>query len=162
MNNFEYESYNYENKIPKERYDVIHKIIVENENEINGRDNSGIDMYNKWVNLITNTPRYNILVCKMNNVTVGFTAFYYMDNGLMLSEVQIKKEYQSKYNILRNMIREVLNITTIDNFKYEDVFLTISKINTRSQNVFTHIGFELQEGVLYKISKNNLIKWIEK
>ena len=80
----------------------------------------------------------------------------------MLSEVQIKKEYQSKYNILRNMIREVLNITTIDNFKYEDVFLTISKINTRSQNVFTHIGFELQEGVLYKISKNNLIKWIEK
>ena len=70
MNNFEYESYNYENKIPKERYDVIHKIIVENENEINGRDNSGIDMYNKWVNLITNTPRYNILVCKMNNVKV--------------------------------------------------------------------------------------------
>lgn len=84
---FEYESFNYDNKITKDAYDPIHKILVENENIITNKNNSSIEMYNKWVEMITNTPDYNILVCKLNNEIVGFIAFMYLDIGLMISEI---------------------------------------------------------------------------
>ena len=119
-------------------------------------------MYNKWVEMITNTPNYNILVCKLNNEIVGFIAFMYLDIGLMISEIQIKREYQGKFKILKNMLREVLNISIKDKFDYKYVFGTINSVNVRSQAVFTHIGFKKQKGILYRISYKNLLKWIKK
>ena len=161
-NNISFELYDFDNKITKKRYDPIHKILVENEDVITGRDNSSIEMYNKWAEMITNTPNYNILVCLIDDEVVGFIAFMYLDIGLMLSEIQIKKEYQGKYKILKNMLREVLEISIKDKFKYKDVLGTISDKNIKSQEVFTHIGFKRKEGILYKISYKNLMKWIEK
>ena len=161
-NNISFELYDFDNKITKKRYDPIHKILVENEDVITGRDNSSIEMYNKWAEMITNTPNYNILVCLIDDEVVGFIAFMYLDIGLMLSEIQIKKEYQGKYKILKNMLREVLEISIKDKFKYKDVLGTISDKNIKSQEVFTYIGFKRKEGILYKISYKNLMKWIEK
>ena len=155
VNNISFEIYNNDNKITKDKYDIIYKIIVENEK-------SNDDMYNKWVNMITSTPNYNILITKYDDIVVGFIAFMYLDMGLMLSEVQIKKEYQGKYNILKYSLNEVINISNKDNFKYDYIYGTINDKHTKSRDVFTHIGFVKQDGVLYRISHNKLMSWIKK
>lgn len=84
----------------------------------------------------------------------------YIDIGLMLSEVQIKKEYQGKYDILRKMLKQVIEKS--DKRLYSDVYGTISLKNLKSQNVFKHIGFENTKGILYKININTLINWINR
>ena len=160
VKSFSYELFDYDNKIPKDKYDKIYKILVENENIITNKDNSSKEMYDKWVNMISNTKDYNILLCYKDNIIVGFIAFMYLDIGLMLSEIQIKKEYQSKYNILKNMLKELLNVS--DKNKYEYLYGTISSHNEKSRNVFTHIGFKNEKGILYKIKYDDLFKWIKK
>lgn len=133
----------------------MHNILVENYNKINNKDNSSTEMYNEWVNMIRTTKDYNILICLDNNLLVGFICYTYLDIGLMLSEIQIKKEYQGKH-ILKNMIKNVLMNT---NNTYSKVYATINNDNTKSKEVFTHIGFKNIKGILYEIDKTNLMKW---
>ncbi len=156
MNKFEL--YNDDNKIYRDKYDQMHKILVENYNKINGKDNSNIDMYNSWVNGILNTKGYNILLCLREDILVGFICFMYLDKGIMLSEIQIKKEYQGKYHILKDMFKELINKIEKD----KTIYGTISNKNIKSQEIFTHIGFNKEDGILYSISYNDLIKWINK
>lgn len=134
----------------------MHNILVENYNKINNKDNSSNETYNEWVNMIRTTKDYNILICLDNNLLVGFVCYTYLDIGLMLSEIQIKKEYQVKHNILKNMLRNILVNT---NNTYSKVYATINNDNTKSKEVFTHIGFKNIKGVLYDIDKTNLMKW---
>lgn len=155
-----YELFTYDNKISEDKYESIYRILLENQNIITGKDNSSKEMHDKWVNMILNTQGYNILVCYLNEKIVGFIAFMYLDIGLMLSEVQIKKEYQGTHNIFKNMLKEVLEIS--DKSKYSKLYCTISSKNLKSQGVFTHIGFKKQEGVLYSIDYLDLLKWINK
>ena len=70
------------------------------------------------------------------------------------------QEYQGKYNILRKMLKYICNTCDKDKSKY--VLGTINDNNEKSKQVFTHIGFKKEKGILYKISLNNLIKWINK
>lgn len=134
----------------------MHNILVENYNKINNKDNSSNETYNEWVNMIRTTKDYNILICLDNNLLVGFVCYTYLDIGLMLSKIQIKKEYQGKHNILKNMLRNILVNTNNTYFK---VYATINNDNTKSKEVFTHIGFKNIKGVLYEIDKTNLMKW---
>ena len=134
----------------------MHSILVENYNKINNKDNSSTDMFNKWISMIRTTKNYNILLCLDNTKLVGFTCYTYFDMGLMLSEIQIKKEYQGKYNLLKNMLHNVL--VNSDN-TYSKVYCTINNNNTKSKEVFTHIGFKNIKGVLYEIDKIDLMKW---
>ena len=103
-NNYKFELKDFINKIPKEKYDIIYKIIIGNfftrnkdllykRNEIDTKES-----YNCWINTITNTDGYNILLYYMNNEIVAFCAYMYVSKGLCLSEVQIQK------NIKVNMI----------------------------------------------------------
>lgn len=133
----------------------MHSILVEIYNKINNKDNSSTDMFNKWISMIRTTKNYNILLCLDNTKLVGFTCYTYFDMSLMLSEIQIKKEYQGKH-ILKSMIKNVLINT---NNTYSKVYATINTDNTKSKEVFTHIGFKNIKGILYEIDKSNLIKW---
>ena len=133
----------------------MHSILVEIYNKINNKDNSSTDMFNKWISMIRTTKNYNILLCLDNTKLVGFTCYPYFDMSLMLSEIQIKTEYQGKH-ILKSMIKNVLINT---NNTYSKVYATINTDNTKSKEVFTHIGFKNIKGILYEIDKSNLIKW---
>ena len=136
------------------------KILVENYNMINDTNDSVDNSFPEWLNMIENTQNYNMLLCFKNEELVGFRSYTYIDIGLMLSEVQIKKEYQGKYDILRKMLKQVIDKS--DKRLYSDVYGTISSKNLKSQNVFKHIGFENTKGILYKININTLITWINR
>lgn len=136
------------------------KILVKNYNKINNKNDSVESSYESWHNMISNTSNYNILLCFKNMELVGFICYMYMDMGLMLSEIQIKEEYQGKYDILRKMLKQVIDRSNKE--LYNDVYGTISSRNIKSQSVFKHIGFENINGALYKININNLILWINK
>lgn len=138
----------------------IHKIIINNYNEINHKDNSDDEMYKEWLNVILNAKNYYFLNCYYQDEIIAFIAFMYIDIGLLLSEVQIKKEYQGKYDILRKMLKQVIDKS--DKRLYSDVYGTISSKNLKSQNVFKHIGFENTKGILYKININTLMNWINR
>ena len=154
-----FELYNYENKMPKDKYNKIYKILINNFYK-NNNEIIKDEKYNNWVNMILNTPNYYILIYSINNNIVGFISCIYIEEGLMLSEVQIKKQYQGKYDILRKMLKYICNICDKDKSKY--VLGTINDNNEKSKHVFTYIGFKKEKGILYKISFNNLIKWINK
>ena len=101
-----FELYNYENKMPKDKYNKIYKILINNFYK-NNNEIIKDEKYNNWVNMILNTPNYYILIYSINNNIVGFISYIYIEEGLMLSEVQIKKQYQGKYNILRKMLKYI-------------------------------------------------------
>ena len=54
--------------------------------------------------MIFTTKDYFIAVFYENKKIIGFISFMYDKKGLCLSEVQIKKEYQSANNNLKKMI----------------------------------------------------------
>lgn len=87
---------------------------------------------------------------------IRFISFMYDKRGLCLSEVQIKKEYQSANNNLKKMINVVLD--NCNKEKSKNVYLTINPRNEKSKNALTHIGFYNAEGKNYKISYNDFEK----
>lgn len=80
----------------------------------------------------------------------------YLDNDLMLSEIQISKYYQDK-KYLKSMLKELIN--NLDR-KVDNIYASINSKNIKSKQVFTHIGFKQHKNILYKISYNDLIRWI--
>ena len=162
-----YEIYNnLDNKITKNVYDVLYSIIIYNyfsrnkqlllkKNEIDTKE-----AYNNWVNTICNTKGYNILVYYYENKIVGFISYMYNTKGLCLSEVQIKIEYQNKYNVLRSMLKILLREERVGNSII--ICGTINPNNIKSISVFSHIGMVNTEKKLYEISGENLLKWINK
>ena len=160
-----YELYNNENKIPKEKYDIIYRFIIDNyfdRNKELGKDRENIDTkeaYNNWVNTILNTKDYNILLYYKDNEIIGFVAFMYKGNYLCLSEVQFDMQYKNKGYLVK-MLKEIINKS--DKTKYNMIYGTINKNNELSKNVFTHIGFINTEKNRYEISLEDLIKWLEK
>ena len=162
-----YEIYNnLDNKITKNVYNVLYNIIIDNyfsrnkqlllkRNEIDTKE-----AYNNWVNTICNTKGYNILVYYYENKIVGFISYMYNTKGLCLSEVQIKIEYQNKYNVLRSMLKILLREEKVGNSII--ICGTINPNNIKSISVFSHIGMVNTEKKLYEISGENLLKWINK
>lgn len=158
-----FELYNLENKIPKEKYDKIYQIIIDNYFERNKdliskrKEIDTEEAYNNWVKTITTTEDYNIILYYLNNDIVAFVAFTYVTDGLCLSEVQIKKEYQGKL-ILKQLLKEVLK--NCKKSKSKKILGTINPNNKKSIQVFTHIGLKNTINKWYEISYNDLEKWI--
>lgn len=154
------------NQIPPKIYKIIYKLIIENYGiraKLNKEELKKIDKitaYNNWVNMIFTTKDYYITVFFDENKIIGFIAFMYDKRGLCLSEVQINKDYQGKNNNLRKMIKIVLD--NCEKQKSKKIYVTINPKNTKSINVFTHIGFCNTEGKIYEITYNNLQKWLDK
>lgn len=152
------------NKIPPETYKEIYKIIIENYaiREKLSKDElkkvNTTTAYNNWTNMILTTKDYFIAVFYENKGIIGFISFMYDKRVLCLSEVQIKKEYQSTNNNLKKMIKVVLD--NCNKEKSKNVYLTINPRNEKSINVFTHIGFCNTGGKVYEISYNDLEKWV--
>ena len=158
-----FELYDNKKKIPKTKYDVIYKIIVDNyfdrnKELLSKRDEIDTEeAYNNWVNTILNTKNYNILLYYKDNKIIGFTAFMYTNNELCLSEVQLNIEHKNK-GYLKNMLREVIKST--DKNKYDIIYGTINKKNLLSKQVFTHIGFKNTDKNRYEITKEKLDDWL--
>lgn len=149
------------NNLPNEKaLKDMCSILVENYNIINNTSDTIEDSFEEWVNMIKNTENYNILICKKDTEIIGFVCYTFLDIGLMLSEVQIKKDYQGKYDILRKMLKQVIDKS--NKKLYSNVYGTISSKNIKSQNVFKHIGFKNTKGILYKININDLMSWINR
>ena len=154
-----FETYNLDKKIPISKINQMLDILVPFYNKLNGKDNSTKEMCDPFINMIRNTKDYNILLCYIGKTLVGFVNYMYQDRGLMLSEIQIREEFQGK-NILRKMIKKVIDDS--DKSRYKDIYLTINPKNTKSYQVFTHIGFKNIENVLYKISYKEMNNWLNK
>ena len=95
----------------------------------------------------------------MSNEPVAFISYCIMEKGLCLSEVQIKKQFQGKHDILRKMLKQV--IISTKNYKCDNVCCTIRN-NQHSVDVFTHIGMKNTKDCWYEISIADLLKWIDK
>ena len=152
-----YELYSYDNKISRKKCFEMLEILVKFYNDFNGMDNGSKEVYNPWIKMIRNTKDYYILLCYKDNVLIGFLTYMYQDIGLMLSEAQIREEYQNK-GYFKKILKEVIMSSDIS--KYKDIYLTIHKNNIKSQEVFKHIGFKLVENTLYKISYEELLDWL--
>ena len=154
-----FELYSNVNKIPKEKYDVIYKMIVDNYSEWNPDVIDDADSYNTWVNTILNTEDYYILIYYLDNVIVGFACFMYFDNYLCLSEVGFSKEYKNK-GYLRSLLSKVYELS--DKSRFNLVYGNVNKKNILSQNVVKHIGFVNTHRNVYEISKDSFEKWLVK
>lgn len=142
--------YGYENKINESDYDQVFDIM----SPFYGKSVTK-ESFDKWLENMSNIKDYYFLLCFKENTLVGFINYMYTKEGLMLSEVQVRREYQNK-GILILMLNYMIRNCDIDKFDY--VFGTINKMNLRSQSVFKHLGFKLVKDNLYKISKDDLIK----
>lgn len=152
-----YELYDFNNKISIKRCDEIYKML---NIFYNGSDKfEKDDKYDRWLKMITTDENYSILLYTIDDEVVGFISYTYINEGLMLSEIQIKDEYQGKRNILKSMLKEVCK--NCDLLKSKIILVTIKEDNDKSKAVFTHIGFKKENGIKYKIRFNDLIKWIE-
>lgn len=156
--NFEY--YNYNNKIPLSKVEEMLEILIPFYNELNGKDNSNKDMCDSWINSIRNTKDFAIILLYFDNLLVGFINYMYQKEGLMISEIQIRKEYQGKYRILRKLLGEMINNS--DKNRYTNLLATINHKNKKSIDIFTHIGFKNIKDNLYKINILELEKWLNK
>lgn len=113
-------------------------------------------MRDTWINMVRNTKDYFILLFYKDSELLGFINYMYLDYGLMLSEIQISKYYQDK-KYLKAMLKELIN--SLDR-KVDNIYASINSKNIKSKQVFTHIGFMRDKNILYKISYNDLLKWI--
>ena len=159
-----FEIYNYINKMPEYRYLNMHEILKDDYINRNGIDNYNKsnfegDSFNKWVSMIRNDKNYNIILYVIDNNIVGFITYMFIEDKLCISEVQIIKEYQGKYGILKKLIKKVLSLIDKD---IKEVVLTINDNNTKSKEVFTHIGFGNIKDNWYKIDIDKLLLWINK
>lgn len=142
--------YGYKNKINGNDYNQVFDIMF----YFYGKSVTK-ESFDKWLENMSNIKDYYFLLCYKENILVGFINYMYTKEGLMLSEVQVRREYQNN-GILILMLNYMISNCDIDKFDY--VFGTINKSNLRSQSVFKHLGFKLVKDNLYKISRDDLIK----
>lgn len=147
-----FELYSYNNKIKKDKYEIIYEFTLDNYREINKDMEDSKVAHDVWVNTITNTKDYYILVYYINS-------YMYIDKGLCLSEVQIRKQYQNK-GILKVLLKELIN--RCDKNRSNNICGTISFYNKKSIDIFTHIGMINTNNRWYEISCDNLLKWLNK
>lgn len=158
-----FEKYNNINKIQKSRYKEMHDILKTdfiNRYGIDKYSNFNEESYNKWINMIRNDTNYNIILYIIDNKIGGFICYIIDDSKLCLCEVQIKKEYQGKYQIFRKMLNEL--VIDIKDKKITKVVATIDKDNEKSKKVFTHIGMVNTNKNWYEIEYNEFLKWINR
>lgn len=160
-----FEIFDKNNKISDEIAKKIYAFMIDNycnRKEYLNRPRSDFDSeenYDRWLNMLRTFNDYYTLVYYQDNNPVAFISYSFMEKGLCLCEVQIKEEYQEKYNILRKMLEYILNITK--SFKYNNICGGINN-NQHSVDVFTHIGMKNTEKTWYEISVEDLMKWITK
>lgn len=150
------EIYSYENKVSLDKCNQMLDILVSFYNDLNGKENNTKEMRDTWINMVRNTKDYFILLFYKDSELLGFINYMYLDYGLMLSEIQISKYYQDK-KYLKAMLKELIN--SLDR-KVDNIYASINSKNIKSKQVFTHIGFMRDKNILYKISYNDLLKWI--
>lgn len=137
--------YGYKNKINESDYNQVFDIM----SSFYGKSVTK-ESFDKWLESMSNIKDYYFLLYYKENILVGFINYMYTKEGLMLSEVQVRREYQNK-GILILMLNYMISNCDIDKFDY--VFGTINK-----SNLIKHLGFKLVKDNLYKISKDGLIK----
>ena len=156
---YEFKLYGYSNKTPLKTCNEMLEIIIKFYNQLNNNDNDTEERRSSWVKMIRNTKDYHVLLCYKGKTLVGFINYTYMNKDIMLSEVQIREEYQGK-GVWKALLNEVVNNTK--RRKTEYFLATISKKNFKSQNVFGHIGFKLGEDNIYRITREDLVNWVTK
>ena len=160
-----FEYYNYNKKIPKNRYLEMDKILrtfyikLHGKEEYNKRkeffDNEGFDI---WLNTIINTPDYNIILYIVDNEIKGFICYQYYEENIWICEIQLVEEYQYK-GYVKVLLQEMLN--QINN-KCNYFLGSIHPNNEHSINTFTHIGMTYNEdNHRYEISYEKLKKYIK-
>ncbi len=83
------EIYSYENKISLDKCNQMLDILVSFYNDLNGKENNTKEMRDTWINMVRNTKDYFILLFYKDSELLGFINYMYLDNDLMLSEIQI-------------------------------------------------------------------------
>lgn len=97
-------------------------ILVSFYNDLNGKENNTKEMRDTWINMVRNTKDYFILLFYKDSELLGFINYMYLDNDLMLSEIQISKYYQDK-KYLKPMLKELIN--SLDR-KVDNIYASIN------------------------------------
>ena len=160
-----YKIFDKKNIIPDEIADKIYSFMIDNycnREEYKNRPRGDFDSkekHDQWLNMLRTFDDYYTLVYYQDDIPVGFVSYNIIDRGLCLCEIQIKENYQGKYDILRKMLKAT--IAESSNYKYDNIVGGISN-NKHSVDVFTHIGMVNTEKSIYEISLNDLLKWLNK
>lgn len=123
--------YDYKNKINESDYNQVFDIM----SSFYGKSVTK-ESFDKWLENMSNIKDYYFLLCYKENTLVGFINYMYTKEGLMLSEVQVRREYQNKGILI----------------------LMLNYMMSNCDSLFKHLGFKLVKDNLYKISKDDLIK----
>lgn len=107
--------------------------------------------YQKWINMIKETPNYNIITEEENEKVLGFLNYQIENDKLWICEVQIRDENKQSH-ILKKLLKKFVSL----NNNYKTVTIHINKNNTVSKKVFIHIGFKYIGNTLYKINMKAL------
>ena len=146
-----YELYSFENKIPNKKILQMIDILT----SFYGKKDEN---YDSWIDMIKNTKDYFILLGYNNNKLIGFINYMYKGKDLIISEAQIVSDYQNQ-KVLKNLLKEVILNQTRE---CETVYGTINENNTKSKEVFKHIGFKHAENKLYKMNYKDLYNYLVK
>lgn len=108
-----------------------------------------------WKNNVKDSDNINTYILKENNNIIGYIQYVKNENDICLSEIQIKDEYKGDKKTFKKLIRDfiILSGITSDTIVYGN----INPNNSKSKNVFTHIGFVNKNGNRYDIIGKILI-----
>ena len=154
----------YDNNIEDNILRQMYNILIENLfitypdflKEKNKHDNK--ENYDMWTDMIKETKNYKVITYTENNKVVGFLNHSIIEGNLWISEVQIKNDYKNR-GILKKLIKRFVLLDEIK--QYDSITIHINDRNNVSKKVFTHIGFKPTSSTLYKISMEDIIKWLE-
>lgn len=115
--------------------------------------------YNIWLNNCIKNNSIKTIICFINNTVIGYLQYTYNNKDIVLSEIQILKEYQGK-GILKRLLKEFVSKI---NISFDSIITChINPNNFKSKAVFKHIGFENTVDNIYAISFKKLLAWVEK
>jgi hypothetical protein len=160
MKKFTFEIYNYENKIEDNKILKLHEILKNDYIQKNGielyNQKFNKDSYKNWYQLIKSN-NYNIVICYDNSNIVGFLCYMIDESDLILCEIQIIPEYQSKYKIFKMLLQHLPCLNNIDKIK-----CTIKDDNIHSIECFKNIGMTNKNDFWYQMDYKIFLSNINK
>lgn len=105
-------------------------------------------------NLLKSTEEELTTIIKLKKEIIGYAQ--YNTKGFIY-EIQIKKEYRSKYNLFKKILKKILDNT---NLNVEKIRLNISENNIKSQSIFKYIGFVQDVQKVYWIDRELLYEYV--
>lgn len=152
----------------KDEFDILAKtifpILWTNMLEIAPTGNSDEADFASWFSAVKQgllQEQRKIILMSQGHELIGFFQYYTNGNELMMEEIQISRDWQSK-QVFRGLYGFLLAILPTE---IEVVEAYVNKKNTRSQGILRHLGLDIVgenkkgDSYLFRGDYSDLLKW---